>query len=187
MRYVDVNVVPEASTDTGSATPETAGSAVSSPRRLSRATAASTPTRPASGPTRRSSRRRSTGSRQYWRAIHQRRGAASARPAAHDLCQAGSRHPAWQTHEMPLTLLEHVPVGADADAVVPRLRRVGGRSGPHALPRAGRGDHRDRVGLERHPVDADRHRQVARRGRGARGVRSPAAAAPTTPRRSRRS
>ncbi len=44
---------------------------------------------------------------------------------------------------------------------------------PHALPRAGRGGHRDRLGCERDPVDPDRHGQVARRGGRARGIPLP--------------
>ncbi len=91
-------------------------------------------------------------------------GAASAH-SVHNLCQAGSRHPAWQTHGMPLTLAEHVPVGADADAVYLGFVEWAAGPGSHALSRPGRGDHRDRVGVERDPVDADRHRQVPRRRR----------------------
>ena len=48
---------------------------------------------------------------------------------------------------------------------------MGRRARVRALPRAGRGGHRDRLGRERDPVDAHRHGQVARRGRGARGIR----------------
>ena len=66
------------------------------------------------------------------------------------------------------------------------LRRLGTRPRDHALPRPGRGDHRDRHGRERHPVHANGHRQVARRrGRPLRR-RWRRATAATTPHRSRR-
>ncbi len=47
------------------------------------------------------------------------------------------------------------------------VRGLGRRGRSPALPGAGRGGHRTRVGCQRRPVDPHRHRQVARRRRGA--------------------
>ena len=66
---------------------------------------------------------------------------------------------------MPSLLDAAPPAGADADTVYLAFVEWAESTGIRALPRAGRGGHRDRLGQEPDPVDPDRHRQVARRGR----------------------
>jgi hypothetical protein len=81
------------------------------------------------------------------------------------------RRGAWQTRGMtsPAALTEAVPAGASADAAYDGF--VAGRpgAGSRCTPRRTRPSSSSSRG-QRHPVDPDGHRQVARRDRRARGV-----------------
>ena len=133
------------------------------PAPANRATAVSTRTPPGRRPTPPSSR----GARRVTALFEATRRACARRstPASVRACRADSG--------ACRDLLDHVPAGADADAVYTGFVEWALDQGLTLYPAAGRGDHRDRLRGERHPVHADRHGQVARRGRGARRVPRP--------------